>query len=57
MEKTFLKLDFPPSHVTYRAEYVPVPTDPLVRYTATVLLGPVLLGFKGQVSYDTAMTV
>lgn len=57
MEKTFLKLDFPPSHVTYRAEYVPVPTDPLVRYTATVLLRPVLLGFKGQVSYDTAMTV
>jgi hypothetical protein len=50
MEKTFLKLDVPPSHVMYRAEYVPVLTDPLVRYTATILLRPVLLGFKGQVS-------
>jgi hypothetical protein len=53
----FLKLGVPPTHVTYRTEYVPAPTVLLVLCTVTVLPHPVLPGFKGEVSYGIMMTI
>jgi hypothetical protein len=56
-ERAFLRLGFPPTYVTYRAEYVPAVTGRMVLYTVTVLPHSSLLGFKGEVCYNTALTL
>jgi hypothetical protein len=57
MERTLLRLGVPPTYVTYRAEYVPAVTWRMVLCTVAVLPHPSLPGFKGEVCYNTALTV
>jgi hypothetical protein len=57
MERAILRLGVLPTYVTYHAEYVPAMTGRLVVCTVAVLPHPNLLGFKGEVCYNTAVTV
>jgi hypothetical protein len=56
MERALLRLGVPPTYITYRAEYVPAVTGQMVLCTVAALPHPSLLGFKGEVCYNTALT-
>jgi hypothetical protein len=57
MERALLRLGVPPTYVTYRAEYVPAVTGRMVLCTVAVLPHLSLPGLKGEVCYNTALTV
>jgi hypothetical protein len=57
MERALLRLGVPPTYVTYRAEYVPAVKGWMVLCTVAVLPHLSLLGFNGEVCYNTTFTV
>jgi hypothetical protein len=57
MERALLRLGVPPTYVTYRAEYVLAVTGRMVLCTVAVLCHLNLPGFKGEVCYNTTLTV